>query len=132
MRRGGKCRVDTVAVLDVGKSNVKLSLVDAEGRAVIASRSTPNTVVTGKPYPHFDVERLWGWFLAGLRDFNGERPIDLIATTTHGACFVLVVGDRLALPVLDYEYAGPDSLPPPTTPRAAISPRRCRRLCRED
>ena len=101
---------ETVAVLDVGKSNVKLALVDMAGPAVIASRSMPNRVRTDGPYPHFDLESLWAWLLAGLRELSAVRRIDAIATTTHGACFVLLAGDGLALPALDYEFAGPETV----------------------
>jgi sugar (pentulose or hexulose) kinase len=101
---------ETVAVLDVGKSNVKLSLVDADERVVLTSRTTPNRVRTDGPYPHFDLDGLWTWFIEGLRGFSATRRIDAIVTTTHGACFVVVAGDQPALPVLDYEFAGPDTI----------------------
>jgi sugar (pentulose or hexulose) kinase len=101
---------ETVAVLDIGKSNVKLALVDPRRRAVLDMRTTPNNVRTDGPYPHFDVDHLWDWFLDGLRELSTMRPIDVIATTTHGACFAVVAGDDLALPILDYEFSGPEAV----------------------
>jgi len=102
--------VEAVAVFDVGKSNAKLALVDLASRAVIADRTTPNIVRRDGPYPHFDVERLWSWLLDGLAEFGRQARISVISTTTHGACFALTAGDGLALPILDYEFAGPDAV----------------------
>lgn len=101
---------ETVAVLDVGKSNVKLTLVDPRKPAVLASRIMPNNVRTDGPYPHYDLDGIWQWFVHGLRELSVGRRIDTIATTTHGACFVLVAGTEPTLPALDYEFPGPTSV----------------------
>ncbi|TGR94354.1 carbohydrate kinase, partial [Mesorhizobium sp. M1C.F.Ca.ET.188.01.1.1] len=46
-----------------------------------------------------------------LADLNHERRIDAISITTHGATGALVdQSGELALPVLDYEFDGPDRL----------------------
>ncbi|QRM54204.1 FGGY-family carbohydrate kinase [Sinorhizobium sp. BG8] len=103
--------VTTIAVVDIGKTNAKVALVDAATFQEIAVRTTPNLVVTGPPYPHFDTERLWAFIVESLGSLNAERRIDAVSVTTHGATAALVDADgRLALPVLDYEYAGPDEL----------------------
>jgi sugar (pentulose or hexulose) kinase len=103
-------RAPAIAVIDIGKSNAKLALVDRETLAVVQLRTTTNTVVRDRPYPHYDVERLWAWLLEGFRLFAAIREIEAVSVTTHGACFVLLAGDGLAMPVLDYEYNGPESL----------------------
>jgi sugar (pentulose or hexulose) kinase len=95
-----------IAVIDIGKSNAKLALVDAASRATIMVRTTANTVVAGAPYPHYDVDLLWNWILDGLAAFIRQTPIETISVTTHGACFALLSGDKLALPVIDYEFVG--------------------------
>lgn len=102
--------MEAVAVFDVGKSNAKLALVDLATQAVIAARTTPNIVRRDGPYPHFDVERLWSWLIEGLGEFGRRARIAVISTTTHGACFALTAGDTLALPILDYEFTGPDAV----------------------
>jgi sugar (pentulose or hexulose) kinase len=61
-------------------------------------------VAAGPPYPHYDVERLWAWVIDGLAVFAKQAAIETISVTTHGACFALLSGDKLALPVIDYEY----------------------------
>ena len=103
-------KLGAIVVIDIGKSNAKLALVDPETRAVTAVRTTANTVRTGGPYPHFDVDALWQWILDGLAVFAREGAIATISVTTHGACFALVAGDGLALPVLDYEHEGPEAV----------------------
>lgn len=103
-------RAPAIAVVDIGKSNAKLTLVDRADRHAIASRVTANTVVRDASYPHYDVEKLWTWIIDGLREFAKVAAVDTISVTTHGACFALLAGDRLALPILDYEFAGPESV----------------------
>lgn len=100
-----------IAVIDIGKTNAKLALVDLQARREIAVITRPNTVLAGPPYPHFDTEGHWHFLLAGLRDFHASHGIDAISVTTHGAAAALLAADgSLAAPVLDYEHTGPDTL----------------------
>ena len=100
-----------VAVIDIGKTNAKLALVDRATGSEIAVVTRPNTVNPGPPYPHFDVEGHWDFICDGLRVFHVAHGIDAISITTHGACAVLLDADgNLAAPVLDYEHDGPDAL----------------------
>jgi sugar (pentulose or hexulose) kinase len=99
-----------VAVVDIGKSNAKLALVDRASHRIGGVRTTPNAVLYDGPYPHYDTERLWQWILDGLKAFADGAEIDTIAVTTHGACFALLSGDGLALPILDYEYKGVEAV----------------------
>jgi sugar (pentulose or hexulose) kinase len=62
------------------------------------------------PYPHFDADLLRDWLLAGLAEFTRQARVGVISTTTHGACVAVIAGDRLALPIIDYEFAGPDEV----------------------
>lgn len=101
----------TIAVIDIGKTNAKVVLVDGDTLGEVAVRTTPNGVVDAPPYPHFDTERLWTFTLESLKELNAERRIDRISVTTHGATAVLVdANGDLALPVLDYEHVGPQDL----------------------
>jgi sugar (pentulose or hexulose) kinase len=98
-----------VGVIDIGKTNAKVAVVDMGSLAEIAMRSRPNTVLRGDPYPHYDVGGLWTFILDALEALNREHPIDAIAVTTHGATCALLDGQgQLALPILDYEHDGPD------------------------
>lgn len=99
-----------IAVLDVGKTNVKLVVHDLETGDDVFVRTRPNAVVDAPPYPHYDVEGMWAFFLDTLKEATANQRIDALSFTTHGATFALVVGEHLALPILDYEFHGPDTL----------------------
>ncbi|CDX51038.1 Carbohydrate kinase, FGGY-like protein [Mesorhizobium plurifarium] len=100
-----------VAVIDIGKTNAKVALVDLTTLSEIALRRTANAPVRQAPYPHHDVEALWTFILNSLADLNRERHIDAISITTHGATGALIdASGELVLPVLDYEFDGPDQL----------------------
>ncbi|TIR93109.1 MAG: carbohydrate kinase, partial [Mesorhizobium sp.] len=74
-----------VAVIDIGKTNAKVALVELTKPSEIALRRTANAPVWQAPYPHHDVEALWTFILNSLADLNRERRIDAISITTHGA-----------------------------------------------
>jgi L-fuculokinase len=95
-------RPDALIVLDIGKTNAKLALIDAGGR-VLAEGRRPNAVLADGPYPHHDTEGLWQWLLATCRGFAGLAEVSAIVPVTHGATAALVDRDGLVLPVLDYE-----------------------------
>lgn len=100
-----------IAVIDIGKTNAKLLSVDLQSatEATVARRA--NQVCSDGPYPHFDIDGLWDFLLTALGELGRVRPIDAISITTHGAAAALVnKSGELSLPVLDYEYAGPDAL----------------------
>ena len=100
-----------IAVFDIGKTNAKVLLIDLATGAEVTALKRPNTVLTGGPYPHFDAEGLWAFLLDGLRQLAARHRIDAISITTHGAAGALVdAAGGLALPILDYEFTGPDRL----------------------
>ncbi|MDB5623962.1 MAG: carbohydrate kinase [Devosia sp.] len=99
-----------VAVIDIGKTNAKVVLIDTATAQQVGMRSTPNSVVQEGPYPHADLDRLWAFLLQSLAELHAAHGCEGIAITTHGATAALLAGNDLALPVLDYEYAGPQEL----------------------
>jgi len=94
--------IDALIVLDIGKTNAKLALIDADGR-VLAERRRPNAIRTDGPYPHHDTDDLWDWLLTGCRAFAPQARVSAIVPVTHGATAALVDDAGLVLPVLDYE-----------------------------
>mgnify|MGYP002128806002 CR=1 FL=1 len=76
-------------VIDIGKTNAKLTLIDAAGRTLAEAR-TPNTVRRDGPYPHHDTERLWAWMLGELRGMAAQAHILTLVPVTHGATAALV------------------------------------------
>jgi len=103
--------IGTVAVIDIGKTNAKLALVDTSDLSEIAMVTKPNMVLHEPPYPHFDVELIWRFLLKALASFQKQHGIDAVSVTTHGAAGALIASDgNLAAPILDYEHTGPDTL----------------------
>ena len=97
-----------VAVLDVGKTNIKVVVFD-RGGAVLAERSAPNapSVPDARwPYLELDTEGAWSFLIGALKELGVHHPIEAISTTTHGCAGVLMARDGVALPPLDYEFDG--------------------------
>ncbi|NGN42629.1 carbohydrate kinase [Mesorhizobium sp. CGMCC 1.15528] len=100
-----------VAVIDIGKTNAKVVVVDLDAMAEIDVRKMPNRVSNDGLYPHHDTERLWDFIIASLSELARRHAIDAISVTTHGATAALLdERGELALPILDYEHDGPDDL----------------------
>ncbi len=100
-----------VAIIDIGKTNAKLALVDPETLAEVAVVTRPNTVLLGPPWPHFDLEGHWEFLLDSLKTFHATHGIIAISVTAHGAsCVLLDANGDMAAPMLDYEHPGPDDL----------------------
>ncbi|MFK8035830.1 MAG: FGGY-family carbohydrate kinase [Hyphomicrobiales bacterium] len=98
---------NNVAVIDIGKTNVKLVLVDMNTLSEIAILKRPNHVLKDGAYPHYDVDVLWLFVLSSLKTFQLEHGVDAITATTHGGSGVLLAkGVQLATPIMDYEFEG--------------------------
>lgn len=111
---GGELR--HVAIIDVGKTNSKVSLVGADDASVLASRTQANATKTDGPYPHLHATGIWNFLCDALSALNREAAIDAIAITAHGSAGAFLNGDPesegLTLPILDYEFPGPDEFAP--------------------
>ncbi|MFS8110319.1 FGGY-family carbohydrate kinase [Rhizobium jaguaris] len=100
-----------IAVLDIGKTNAKVVVLDAQTGAEIAAVRTSNTTLKTGPYPHYDIERLWDFVIGALKGFAATPGFDAISITTHGASAVLLAEDgQLAMPMLDYEHRYPNAV----------------------
>lgn len=100
-----------IAVIDIGKTNAKLALVDGTTLAEIAVVTRPNAPLAAPPWPHTDLDGHWAFFLHHLTAFHAAHGIDAISVTTHGASAVLLDRNgQVAVPMLDYEHPGPDAL----------------------
>lgn len=94
-----------IAVFDVGKTHLKLSVID-EGFQQRIEQRCRNHVCERGPYPHVEVDAVWEWLLAAIAAVPDPSQIDAIVVTTHGASAALLGAQGLVLPVLDYEYEG--------------------------
>lgn len=97
------------AVLDIGKTNLKLVVFDAEG-LVLWEKSAPNTPLPAPPYLHANVEAIWHFVLTSLTEAAGKFQIEAIVPTAHGASGVVLGESGLVLPMLDYEDRGPEEI----------------------
>ena len=104
-----------IAVLDVGKTNVKFCVTDRDG-AVIETASTANAVRPGPPWRHHDLGALAPWVATTLADLCRRHPVRAVVPVGHGSGGVLTGPDPdagvtgAALPMIDYEDAFPPAL----------------------
>jgi sugar (pentulose or hexulose) kinase len=103
--------IRNVGVIDIGKTNAKVAVVDLDQRRELGVLTRPNTVLPGPPYPHFDLEGHWGFICGALAELHEAHGIDALSVTTHGASAVLLDAEgNLAAPMVDYEFTGADDL----------------------
>ena len=100
-----------VAVIDLGKSNSKLALVDTHNASELHVISESTAVTTAGPYPAIDHQAIERFLISAFKELGILHPIDAITVTTHGATAALIDSQgELVLPVLDYECPLPDDL----------------------
>jgi len=97
----------TTLVLDVGKSNAKLALIDGRGD-VLRSSSVANASEASDEFGvlALGVERLASWLRKAVPPLLQGVVPDRIVATTHGAAFCALGTDGLVLPPIDYEWDG--------------------------
>jgi sugar (pentulose or hexulose) kinase len=93
--------LDLTLVIDIGKSNAKLLLLDAAG-TVVERHSRANASVTSPlGYPALDVHGLQAWMQATLRASANAPRCGHVIASTHGAALVALAQDALAWEPLD-------------------------------
>ncbi|GAC12529.1 FGGY-family carbohydrate kinase [Paraglaciecola chathamensis] len=101
------------AVLDIGKTHIKLLFVKEEQQ--VASFSCKNAPIAGQ-YPQADVSSIWEWLIETLHSCTYSKQVEGLVITTHGATAALIDEreknrqSALVIPVLDYEYDGLDEV----------------------
>jgi L-fuculokinase len=105
----GSSKPEAIAVLDVGKTHVKL-LAIAPDHKVLSSRSAPNAVRQGEPYPNCDTDHIWRWMMAALADLGERFAIQAIVPSAYGSTAALVADGELVLPIMDYEAEPPAAI----------------------
>src|SRR5262245_50296875 len=93
--------MDAIAILDIGKTNTKVTLV-ADGR-VIEQRRRHSESHPAPPYLHLANDRIWDWALEQFADLARQFTITDIVPVAHGASVALIDDAGLVLPMLDYE-----------------------------
>lgn len=102
--------MNNTLVFDVGKTHVKLQLLDPSFNTLSVNETTNASVECPAGYLSADIDRIWGWFVREVRKLLSEFSIDHISITTHGATAALIDSeagsDGLVLPIMDYEWTG--------------------------
>lgn len=98
-----------IAVFDIGKTNLKLHLIDQDGR-LVADRSRPNRAVAASPWLQADLASIEQWLLASLAEFAATYPIEAFVTACHGSGGALVDDAGPVLPPIDYEGEVPAAI----------------------
>src|SRR5438132_10377501 len=92
-----------IAVVDVGKTNAKLFVLDERSGEIVWSRQRPNATIAASPIKQLDVGGVEPWLLRELAEAPGKKNIRCIVPVAHGAAAVLVddAGNIVVAP--DYE-----------------------------
>jgi len=100
-----------VAVIDLGKTNSKLALVDTAMAQEIQVIKQSTVVNAESPYPSLDHQKIEAFIVSALHELCKTQSIDAVTVTTHGATAALIdATGQLAMPVMDYEFSGVDEL----------------------
>lgn len=97
-----------IAVLDVGKTNAKLSLWTRDGRRLASvTRANAEDRNVGD-YLALDTDGVAAWAADTLKGFAQQAPITAIVPIAHGASAAVISKGRLAAPPMSYETALPE------------------------
>ena len=95
------------AVLDVGKTNVKLIAFSRDGK-ILEQMRHPQQAVTENGLRVLDVEGIFRWLESALADLRRRHDLGGLMVSTHGCSCALLGEDKtLAAPILDYEQEIP-------------------------
>ena len=100
---------ERVAVLDLGKTNIKVLVADANG-APVEVLSFPNAPDASGPYLAIDLPRIEALVIDALAELGKRHNICAIVGTAHGCGGVLVDDHGPVLPAMDYEATAPEWL----------------------
>lgn len=95
-------------IIDIGKTHVKLHILDQNYESVYSRQMTNRPDNSGQ-YPCANVTEIWDWFTVTIKEVTQSYAVSRLTITTHGATAALIdrndqSGDGLVLPVLDYEF----------------------------
>jgi sugar (pentulose or hexulose) kinase len=98
-----------IAVLDIGKTNLKLLVASDDGWP-LETHSIVNAANTSGPYLACDLASLEEWFLDALAEVSQRHAIGAVIATAHGCGAVLVDEDKPVLPMMDYDAVSPAAI----------------------
>lgn len=95
-----------VAVLDIGKTNLKLLISTPDGEP-LEQVSRINGFQLREPYQAIDVEGVINWLLDALPPLSARHPIAALIPCAHGCTGHLCDENGPVLPMMDYEAVPP-------------------------
>ncbi len=96
-------RAPLVAVLDIGKTNAKLALLDSHTGDEVWSTKRGNEVVETPLLRELDIRGIERWLIGALRAAPDRERITAIVPVAHGAAAVLLDENDGILAAPDYE-----------------------------
>ena len=107
--------VENVGVLDIGKSNIKLSACNYLGE-IFETVSTPNETCDGNLWKYHDLKKTNIWVLKNLSHLSKKFNLKHFISAGHGSGIVFVGedidknNDGTSLPMIDYEQTMPEDI----------------------
>ena len=96
---------DRIVVLDVGKTNAKLMLLDTLGGDVVWAEDRPSPAIAGPAVDQLDVAGIEAWMLDRLARLPEPGRVEAIIPVGHGAAAALLDAAGGVVAVPDYEDA---------------------------
>jgi L-fuculokinase len=96
-------RGERVGVLDVGKSNTRLLIVDADTGGLVWRAECASVSIVRDGLRQLDVQRVESWLLETLRAAPDKHLIRVLVPVAHGAAAVLLDASGNGLAAPDYE-----------------------------
>ncbi|MET0348558.1 MAG: L-fuculose kinase, partial [Rhizobacter sp.] len=96
---------DHTLVVDIGKSNARVLVIDADG-AVVGQSARANASTPGPGYTALGVAVLQAWLLDAVPQLPSRERVGRVIVSTHGAAFCAIDDQGLVLPPIDYEWDG--------------------------
>ena len=94
-----------VAVIDIGKTNKKVALINDRLEVVAHRAASFPAQVDSSGILVEQIDAIETWLLDNLADLYREQPYDALSVTTHGATWAGIAEDgSLAIPVIAYEH----------------------------
>ena len=102
-RAGAWSAGQLLVVLDIGKSNAKVVLLDPVRGVELAAVRRPNASIAAAPMLQLDIAGLQGWLLDVLASLPERHRIGAIVPVAHGAACVMLDAGGTAVLAPDYE-----------------------------
>lgn len=94
-----------VAVIDIGKTNKKVALFDADLQQIAHRQAPFPAQLDTQGVLCEQTDAIWAWLKTQLAELYRSHPFAALSITTHGAAWAaLNAAGELAIPVIAYEH----------------------------